>query len=80
MKSPNVGNIIQGTGGLTKLRWNLPNIGKSGGLRILYIDFIYQETIILVNCYAKNEINNITAKEKAIYKEFIKNIGEELKS
>jgi len=29
MKKPNAGDIIQGTGGLTKLRWNLPNTGKS---------------------------------------------------
>jgi len=78
MKKPNAGDIIQGTGGLTKLRWNLPDTGKSSGVRILYIDFIRQEKIMLVNCYSKSGKDNITDKEKAMYKEFIKKIGKEL--
>lgn len=78
MRNPDSGDIIQGTGGLRKLRWSLPNTGKSGGIRVLYIDFVYQETIILVNCYGKNEKDNISENEKAIYKEFIKNIGREM--
>ncbi|MCL2420493.1 MAG: type II toxin-antitoxin system RelE/ParE family toxin [Defluviitaleaceae bacterium] len=78
MKKPNAGDIIQGTGGLTKLRWNLSNTGKSGGVRVLYIDFIRQEKIMLVNCYSKGDKDNITDKEKVLYREFIKKIGKEL--
>jgi len=78
IKKPNAGDIIQGTGGLTKLRWNLPNTGKSSGVRILYIDFIRQEKIMLVNCYGKSGKDDITDKEKAIYREFIKKIRKEL--
>ena len=78
MKKPNAGDVIQGTGGLTKLRWNLPNTGKSGGVRVLYIDFIRQEKIMLVNCYSKSDKDNITNKEKAMYKELAKMIGREL--
>ncbi len=29
------GTIIQGTGGVRKLRWALNNKGKSGGIRVL---------------------------------------------
>ena len=79
MKNPDGGDIIEGTGGLAKLRWNLPNKCKSGGVRVLYVDFIRQETVILVNCYSKNAKDTISAKEKAMYKEFIKAIGKELK-
>ncbi|MCL2571940.1 MAG: type II toxin-antitoxin system RelE/ParE family toxin [Defluviitaleaceae bacterium] len=78
MKKSNAGDIIQGTGGLRKLRWRLPNTGKSGGIRVLYIDFIRQEKIMLANCYAKSEKDNITDKEKDMYREFVKMIGKEL--
>jgi hypothetical protein len=79
MLNPDAGDIIQGTGGLTKLRWALPNIGKSGGIRVLYVDFIYHKKIMLVNCYSKSEKDNLTDKEKAMYKELIKEIGKELR-
>jgi len=78
MQNPGSGDIIEGTGGLIKLRWNLANRGKSGGLRVLIVDFIRQETVILVNCYGKSAKSTITGKEKAIYKDFIKDIGKEL--
>ena len=78
MKNPDAGNIIQGAGGLTKLRWNLPGTGKRSGIRVLYIDFIYQEKVVLINCYSKKEKDNISDKEKAMYKDFINKIREEL--
>ena len=78
MKNPNAGNIMEGTGGLTKLRWNLPSKGKSGGVRALYVDFTRQEKIILINCYGKSAKDNITDKEKVMYKALIKSIKEEL--
>ena len=78
LKNPYAGDIIQGTGGLTKLRWSLPNIGKSGGARVLYVNFTRQEKIILINCYSKSEKDNITDNEKAMYKSLIKSIKEEL--
>ena len=33
---PDAGDIIQGSGGLRKIRWNIPGHGKRGGLRIIY--------------------------------------------
>lgn len=35
-KRPKAGNIIQGTGGLRKLRAARPGRGKSGGVRVIY--------------------------------------------
>ena len=79
LKNPDAGDIIQGTGGLTKLRFALPDTGKSGGVRVLFIDFIRQEKVILINCYSKSDKDSITDKEKAMYKTLIKSIKEELK-
>jgi hypothetical protein len=36
---PDFGDIIPGAGGLRKLRWATKNIGKSGGVRVIYVDF-----------------------------------------
>ena len=30
------GDVIQGTGGIRKIRWNLPGTGKRGGDRVIY--------------------------------------------
>jgi hypothetical protein len=38
----------------------------------LYVDFIRQEKIILINCYSKSKKDNITDAEKAMYKTLIK--------
>ena len=79
LRNPGSGDIIVGTGGLIKLRWNLPNTGKSGGLRVLYVDFIQHETIIFINCYKKNEKNSLSDREKAMYKDVIMEIKKELR-
>ena len=79
IKNPNAGDIIVGTGGLTKLRWALPNRGKRGGVRILHVDFTRQKTVFLINCYGKNQKDNISDSEKAMYKTLIEAIRRELK-
>lgn len=78
--SPDAGDIIQGTGGLRKLRFSLPNRGKSGSVRVLYIDYMYYEQVYFLNVYAKNEKENISDKEKQLYKSIIDEISSVLKS
>jgi hypothetical protein len=51
--NPETGSVIQGTGGVRKIRWALKNRGKSGGIRVLYIDFIVYEKIYLLMAYPK---------------------------
>ena len=78
LKNPNAGDVIPGTGGLTKLRWGLPSKGKSGGLRVLHIDFTRQEKVFLVNCYTKSRKDTLSDSEKAMYRELIHSIKEAL--
>ena len=33
---PDLGDLIQGSGGLRKVRWKLKGSGKSGGVRVIY--------------------------------------------
>jgi mRNA-degrading endonuclease RelE of RelBE toxin-antitoxin system len=42
---PASGDIMQGTGGIRKLRWSAQGRGKSGGVRIIY--YYHNETMPL---------------------------------
>jgi len=74
MSNPNAGDRIQGTGGAIKLRWSLPNTGKSGGIRVIYIELIKAEQIHMLTCYPKSDKDNLTDGEKTAIKEVIKRI------
>ena len=74
LQNPGIGDIIVGTGGAIKLRWALPNTGKRGGIRIIYIDLINFEKIYLLTCYPKSKKDNLTDKEKSAIKETLKRI------
>jgi hypothetical protein len=34
--NPELGDVIQGTNGLRKVRWAIPGRGKRGGMRVIY--------------------------------------------
>jgi len=78
LENPEVGNVIQGTGGLRKMRFSLPHKGKSGGARVLYVDFVFCEKTILMAVYAKNEQENISDVQKQRYKKLISELAKEL--
>ncbi len=77
--NPETGSVIQGTGGVRKIRWALKNKGKSGGIRILYIDFIVYEKIYLLMAYPKNQKDNISDREKKIIKQLVTDLKNELR-
>ena len=67
---------ISGTGGLRKVRWSRPGMGKRGGVRVIY--YYYHETapLYLLWAYTKGEQEDLTPKEKAL----LSKLAEELKS
>ena len=56
---PEKGDLIQGSGGLRKLRWLGKGRGKRGGVRIIYYYKNQVGQIWLLTIYAKNEYENI---------------------
>lgn len=56
---PDAGNLIKGSGGLRKIRWNLPGVGKRGALRIIYY-WQPPDTIFMLLPYRKNEQEELT--------------------
>ena len=59
--NPKQGDVVPGTGGVRKLRWARPGMGKRGGLRILYYLQDNAGRIWLLTMYAKSAHENIAA-------------------
>lgn len=76
---PEAGPVIVGTGGVRKMRFAFDNRGKSGSLRVIYIDFKVFERIYLLNAYSKNEKDNLSIKERAELKALVKQLEETIK-
>lgn len=62
--NPTAGKLIEGTGGVRKLRWSRPGMGKSGGARVIY--YFYNESIplFLLTAFAKNEQEDLSQSER----------------
>ena len=61
------------------MRFAFPNGGKSGSVRVCYVDFVIQEAIYLVTVYSKKEKENLTQEERNNIKKMIKLLEESLK-
>lgn len=64
LSDPKIGAVLQGTGGIRKMRFAFEHQGKSGGIRVIYIDFEVYEKIYLLTAYTKNEKENLTKEER----------------
>ena len=71
--NPSAGKVIQGTGGLRKMRFAAPGSqrGKSSGFRVCYVDFTEFGFIFLVTIYTHNEKDNLSPAEKRAAAAFI---------
>ncbi|MEI7825881.1 MAG: type II toxin-antitoxin system RelE/ParE family toxin [Chlorobiaceae bacterium] len=61
---PTAGILLQGTGGVRKLRWATGNKGKSGSTRIIY--FYHKPTmpLFLLTAFSKSEQENLSKSER----------------
>ena len=71
---PKSGVLIEGTGGVRKLRWARNSSGKSSGVRVIY--YFHSDTmpLYLLTLFAKNEKDNISHEEKAILSKLTKQL------
>ena len=55
MQKPEAGQIIPGSGGVRKLRWSRPGMGKRGGLTGYLLCAVRAERILDANCLCQSE-------------------------
>ena len=60
------GEVIQGTGGLRKVRWTGGGRGKRGGTRVIYFHVASRDQIRLLLIYRKGVKDDLSAAEKKI--------------
>ncbi|OSI40802.1 hypothetical protein BST65_00100 [Bradyrhizobium canariense] len=72
--NPETGDVIEGTGGLRKLRHGDPRRGKGkrGGLRVIYYWWDGSRQFWLLTLYDKNELKDLSADEKKALKRMLK--------
>jgi mRNA-degrading endonuclease RelE of RelBE toxin-antitoxin system len=57
---PDSGDIIQGSGGIRKIRWAPTGSGKRGGARIIYYWAVDADTVLMLFAFQKNESADLT--------------------
>ena len=58
LKDPASGPVMEGTGGIRKVRFPIENRGKSSSVRVCYTDFEEYEVTYLITAFTKNEQEN----------------------
>lgn len=62
--NPTAGILLQGTGGVRKLRWAAGNKGKSGSTRIIYFYHNPAMPLFLLTAFRKSEQENLTKADR----------------
>lgn len=69
---PEQGPIIQGAGGLRKLRWSAQGRGKRGGLRLIYYWEPSSDTFYMLYLYAKNEQGDLASDQVKVLRQLVR--------
>ena len=62
--NPSMGDVIEGTDRIRKIRVAAKGHGKRGGARVIYYHFISDAVIALLMIYPKNEQQDLTTDER----------------
>lgn len=71
LMNPKAGAVIEGSGGVRKVRFALPGKGKSGSIRVIYVDIMVNDTIYMIYAYPKSAKENLTKAEIADFKKLV---------
>lgn len=75
LNNPQLGPVIEGSGGIRKVRFAATGKGKRGGARVIYIDVVVEDAIYLLYAYPKSVKDDLTKDEVKAFKR----IAEQLK-
>jgi mRNA-degrading endonuclease RelE of RelBE toxin-antitoxin system len=71
VQNPVLGPIIQGSGGIRKVRWALKGHGKRGGVRVIYYWKDIDQRAYMLLIYSKSEQDDITPSQVKILKRIL---------
>jgi mRNA-degrading endonuclease RelE of RelBE toxin-antitoxin system len=76
---PMIGDVIQGLGGIRKVRFAGRGKGKSGGYRVIY--YIYDETLplYLLTIYGKDRKDDLSFDDRKVLKAIVDGIKRKAK-
>ncbi len=74
MERPEAGDLIRGTKGLRKLRWEMPGRGKSGGARVIYYWRNAAGQIYLLYAYAKNTQADLSGAQRKLLVQWVNEV------
>ncbi len=77
LQNPQLGDVIEGTGGARKMRIQLEGRGKSGGGRVIYVDVFEMEKLYFLLAYPKNVQDNLTPDQKKMIRKLVEAIQKE---
>jgi hypothetical protein len=71
--NPAAGDLIPGSGGLRKIRWQQSQRGKGkrGGVRVIYYLHASDGLIYMLIAYSKGEKDDLSAVEKRMLRRFV---------
>ena len=72
MESPDAGDVIQGSGGVRKLRWGPKGRGEQGGLRVIYYWITRDDHILFLTLYGKSEAEDLSRDAIRAMRQLIK--------
>lgn len=74
MADPEAGDVIQGTGGLRKMRFADARRGKGkrGGLRVVYFWWSAGMQFWLYTVYGKDELTDLTPGQRRVLRDMLK--------
>ena len=59
MQQPEAGELVRGSGGVRKLRWSRPGMGKRGGLRVIYYVQFKPNELWMLTLYSKSNKSTV---------------------
>ena len=77
-RNPECGEIMQGTGGVRKVRVALAGRGKSGGARVIYYFHSERLPLFALTVFAKNERSDLTAAQRNAMAAVVRAIKQQL--
>ena len=62
--NPTSGVVIEGTGGIRKVRWQRGHHGKNSGVRVIYYFYNEHIPLYLLTLFAKSDRENLTKSDR----------------